>query len=321
MFESEFPSSYSIDWEKCHRTVPMRVLVLGLSRTGTESEDIYLALRKALVHLGYNGTYHGYAAAVEHPRDCKLWLRAMRAKYDGEGAPFVREDWDLLLGDYQLGVEAVCDVPAACFAEELMTAYPNAKVILTNRDVDAWFESVQKTLISNAFTRRASFISFFAKITRSPNRWTRPVMMSIETSGSHTTDQGEAPLEPRLATVIAALALPGRQSTVKVTSIGSAVAVSTFTGQAGVASVEIPNNLSTQEADEVTLTGTVGQVITTKPTKLTSTASTGGSSTSAATETVSNTSSSTTNGGHAHPIAIGIAISGIAGVLGVMIAM
>jgi hypothetical protein len=39
-----------------------------------------------------------------------------------------------------LAVEAVCDVPAACFAEELMTAYPNAKVILTNRDIDAWFE-------------------------------------------------------------------------------------------------------------------------------------------------------------------------------------
>ncbi|KAJ5098952.1 hypothetical protein N7532_005953 [Penicillium argentinense] len=177
MFASESPSSYDIDREKCYRAVPMRVLVLGLSRTGTESEPIYIALRKALVHLGYNGTYHGYAAAVEYPRDCELWLRAMRAKYDGTGAPFVREDWDLLLGDYQLGVKAVCDVPAACFAEELMDAYPNARVILTNRDTDAWFESVQKTLIANAFTRRASFISFLATITRSPNRWTRPVMM------------------------------------------------------------------------------------------------------------------------------------------------
>lgn len=68
------------------------------------ADDIDIALRKALVHLGYNGTYHGYAAAVEHPQDCKLWLRAMRAKYDGEGAPFIREDWDLLLGDYQVSI-------------------------------------------------------------------------------------------------------------------------------------------------------------------------------------------------------------------------
>ena len=35
-------------------------------------------------------------------------------------------------------VQAVCDVPAACFPEELIAAYPEAKIILTNRDIDAW---------------------------------------------------------------------------------------------------------------------------------------------------------------------------------------
>ncbi|KAJ6157089.1 hypothetical protein N7497_005974 [Penicillium chrysogenum] len=108
-----------VDQEKSCRTVPMRVLVPGLSRTGTES------LRKALIQLGYDGTYHGYTAAVESPRD----------------------------------------------------SYPNAKVILTNRDTDEWFYSVSKTLAANAFTRKASLISLFATITRSPNRWTRPTMM------------------------------------------------------------------------------------------------------------------------------------------------
>ena len=68
------------------------------------TEHISIALRKALVQLGYNDTYHGYAAAVEYPRDCKMWLRAMRAKYDGAGVPFVREDWDQLLGNYQVSV-------------------------------------------------------------------------------------------------------------------------------------------------------------------------------------------------------------------------
>lgn len=128
MFAPEPPSSYCIDREKCSRAVPMRVLVLGLSRTGTEcefppliaqsrfprcifnlitalnriAEHIHIALRKALIHLGYNGTYHGYAAAAEYPRDCEIWLRALRAKYDGAGAPFVREDWDRLLGQYQV---------------------------------------------------------------------------------------------------------------------------------------------------------------------------------------------------------------------------
>jgi hypothetical protein len=68
------------------------------------AEYVHIALRKALIQLGYNGTYHGYAAAVEYPRDCEMWLRAMRAKYDGVGAPFVQEDWDRLLGDYQVSV-------------------------------------------------------------------------------------------------------------------------------------------------------------------------------------------------------------------------
>lgn len=34
--------------------------------------------------------------------------------------------------------KAVCDMPAAYFAEELVQAYPDAKVILTIRDVDKW---------------------------------------------------------------------------------------------------------------------------------------------------------------------------------------
>lgn len=37
-----------------------------------------------------------------------------------------------------LTLKAVCDMPAAYFAEELLEAYPDAKVILTIRDVDKW---------------------------------------------------------------------------------------------------------------------------------------------------------------------------------------
>lgn len=38
----------------------------------------------------------------------------------------------------QLTDQAVCDWPACAFAKELIEAYPNAKVILTTRDVDSW---------------------------------------------------------------------------------------------------------------------------------------------------------------------------------------
>jgi hypothetical protein len=37
-----------------------------------------------------------------------------------------------------MSVQAVTDMPAAYFAEELIAAYPDAKVILTVRNVDDW---------------------------------------------------------------------------------------------------------------------------------------------------------------------------------------
>lgn len=105
---------------------------------GSKADDPYAALRQALRALGYNDTYHGYMAALENPRDCELWYEALRAKYDGIGNPFGREDFDQLLGNCQ----AVCDFPAAAFSRELIEAYPEAKVILTDRDVDEWHRSV-----------------------------------------------------------------------------------------------------------------------------------------------------------------------------------
>lgn len=65
-----------------------------------------------------------------------MWLKALQAKFHGRGKRFGREEFDQLLGHCQ----AVTDIPAACFAEELIEAYPNAKVILSYRDIDAWHE-------------------------------------------------------------------------------------------------------------------------------------------------------------------------------------
>ncbi len=39
-------------------------------------------------------------------------------------------------------------MPCAAFSESLVTAYPDAKVILTTRDVDAWYKSMMDTAIS-----------------------------------------------------------------------------------------------------------------------------------------------------------------------------
>lgn len=99
-------------------------------------------MRAAMQQLGYVDTYHMMSCSIENPPDALLWMDALRAKYDGVGKPFTREDWDQLLGNCQ----AVCDWPAIAFAKELIEAYPEAKVVLTNRDVDSWHASTMRTV-------------------------------------------------------------------------------------------------------------------------------------------------------------------------------
>lgn len=123
-----------IDSHPGKRTRPMRVLCLGMSRTGSMS--LYTALQK----LGYK-PYH-MAVAMDSPKSSLgLWTEALQAKYEGKGKPWGREEFDKLLGDY----DGICDVPGCVFVEELTRAYPEAKVVLTTRDVDAWLKSMQST--------------------------------------------------------------------------------------------------------------------------------------------------------------------------------
>ena len=70
-------------------------------------------------------------------KDPDLWIRAFEAKYEGKGE-FTKADWDQLLGLSQ----ACCDLPAAVFSPELAALYPEAKVVILNRDPDSWYESM-----------------------------------------------------------------------------------------------------------------------------------------------------------------------------------
>ncbi|KAF5025627.1 hypothetical protein F66182_2233 [Fusarium sp. NRRL 66182] len=116
------------------RIVPMRVIVCGVHRTGT------LSIRNALWHLGFHDCYHMHSL-IGDPSRAPEWIRAFEAKYAGSGS-FTRADWDRLLGTCQ----AVCDVPAAFFGPELAELYPDAKVIILNRDPDKWYESVLNSI-------------------------------------------------------------------------------------------------------------------------------------------------------------------------------
>ncbi|KAI7350717.1 hypothetical protein KC354_g12698 [Hortaea werneckii] len=128
----------NIDRRHCTRIVPLRVICLGFSRTGTTS------LRQALVDLGFRDCYHYASVLQENPRDADLWIEALNAKFKGIGDPYTKPQWDALLGHCQ----AVTDTPCILFHEELLAAYPEAKVVLTERDdVDQWFRSQMNTTI------------------------------------------------------------------------------------------------------------------------------------------------------------------------------
>lgn len=113
-------------------------------------------MRAAMQQLGYVDTYHMMACSIENPPDALLWMDALRAKYDGIGK-FDRDDWDKLLGNCQ----AVCDWPAIAFAKELIEAYPEAKVVLTTRDVDSWHASTLRTVYWRVMDPELRILSHF----------------------------------------------------------------------------------------------------------------------------------------------------------------
>ncbi|KAF2473762.1 NAD dependent epimerase/dehydratase [Lindgomyces ingoldianus] len=119
------------------RAKELQVLCLGFSRTGT------LSLKKALIKLGYR-PYHmseALIATIRRERHLQLWDEALKAKFEGQGKPFTQEDFDKFLGDF----DVLEDIPSILFADEFLAMYPNAKVILTNRDVTSWLASMDKT--------------------------------------------------------------------------------------------------------------------------------------------------------------------------------
>jgi hypothetical protein len=75
--------------------------------------------------LGYHEVYHGFSV-MANIRDCDMWCDAIEAKYEPtlDRKPFGRTEFDQILGH----CEAICDMPANIFAEELIEAYPEAKV-------------------------------------------------------------------------------------------------------------------------------------------------------------------------------------------------
>lgn len=114
----------------------LQVIGAGFGRTGT------LSLKVALEQLGFAPCEHMSNLATDLER-IPPWLEAARRKDAGEPI-----DWATLLAGYQ----ATVDWPGTFFWRELVTAYPEAKVILTVRDPGRWYDSAAETILRMALT-------------------------------------------------------------------------------------------------------------------------------------------------------------------------
>jgi len=50
--------------------------------------------------------------------------------------------------------QALSDISAVMFAEELVEVYPDAKVILTTRSVESWYSSMMRTVCNPRYYSR-----------------------------------------------------------------------------------------------------------------------------------------------------------------------
>lgn len=110
----------------------MKVIGAGFGRTGTTS------LKAALAELGFGPCYH-MTELFKHPEHVRFWTAAL----DGKAV-----DWKAFFADYQSTV----DWPACHFYRQLMAEYPDAKVLLSVRDPEAWYQSCLKTIYKVART-------------------------------------------------------------------------------------------------------------------------------------------------------------------------
>ncbi|KAI0160780.1 hypothetical protein GGR57DRAFT_456287 [Xylariaceae sp. FL1272] len=110
-----------------------KVIVLSRSRVGTFS------LYQALKMLGYK-PYHMYEVVTLGALHMNLFEEALRCKYMNGGKPYGKAEFDKWLANY----DTVVEIPQF-FTEEFIQFYPDAKFILTERDIDSWWTSMQNT--------------------------------------------------------------------------------------------------------------------------------------------------------------------------------
>jgi len=128
----------------------LKIIGAGFGRTGTTS------LQAALQHLGFQKCYH-MTELLKRPTHAKLWNQTWDNVTAGK-----EPEWSKIFADYQ----ATVDWPACAYYQELMEAYPDAKVLLSVRDPERWYESVRDTIYPLSSSWFMYLVAFLIPSTR-----------------------------------------------------------------------------------------------------------------------------------------------------------
>ena len=104
----------------------LKVVGAGFGRTGT------LSLKVALERIGFGPCYH-MVEVFPRPEHVAMWHRLAFEQ---------SMDWDEIFR----GFHATVDWPAARWWHEIAAHFPDAKVLLSVRDSEAWYKSVTDTI-------------------------------------------------------------------------------------------------------------------------------------------------------------------------------
>lgn len=94
-FAPDLPPLCTADFIEDRQPKPIRILCLGMPRTGT------MSLGAALGILGYRTYNHVEACLVGH-RDMKCWNEALDAKYFGKGKKYGKNEFSKILKGFDV---------------------------------------------------------------------------------------------------------------------------------------------------------------------------------------------------------------------------
>ncbi len=104
----------------------LNLIGAALPRTGT------MSLKKALEMLGFGPCYHMHELFL-HPQHLPIWENALEKKFGGLSTIFQH-------------YTAILDTPGCLLWREFSRLYPDAKVLLLERDPKDWYRSFADTV-------------------------------------------------------------------------------------------------------------------------------------------------------------------------------